>query len=99
MTTKVDRAAIEKTYGVIKAYIRVTPVVELSGADFGLAAFPLILKLGGFSSAFACVARVGASSGPRYRAQRNLPRLMDDTEAWQRRDSSSTRNKKCGGRG
>jgi len=45
VTTKVDRAAIEKTYGLIKAYIRVTPVVELSGADFGLAAFPLALKL------------------------------------------------------
>ncbi len=47
----------------------------------------------------ACVARVGASSGSPYRAQRNLPQLMDDTEAWQRRDSSSTRTKRCGGRG
>jgi hypothetical protein len=31
---------------------------------------------------------VGASSGQPYRAQRNLPQLLDDTEAWQRRDSS-----------
>jgi hypothetical protein len=26
-----------------------------------------------------------------------VPQLLDDTEAWQRRDSSSTRNKKYGG--
>ncbi len=45
MTARVDRAAIEKTYSLIKPYIRVTPVVETSGADFGLVSFPLILKL------------------------------------------------------
>ncbi len=45
MTTRIDRAAIEKTYSLIKNHIRVTPVVELSGADFGLSDFPLTLKL------------------------------------------------------
>ncbi len=45
MTTGINRAAIERTYGLIAPYIRVTPVVETSGADFGLAAFPLTLKL------------------------------------------------------
>ncbi|HKW91941.1 MAG TPA: threonine/serine dehydratase [Methylomirabilota bacterium] len=45
MTTRVDRAAIEKTYSLIQPYIRVTPVVETSGADFGLAPFPLTFKL------------------------------------------------------
>ena len=45
MTTRIDRAAIERTYGLIAPYIRVTPVVETSGADFGLAAFPLAVKL------------------------------------------------------
>jgi threonine dehydratase len=45
VTTGIDRAAIERTYGLIAPYIRVTPVVETSGADFGLAAFPLAVKL------------------------------------------------------
>jgi threonine dehydratase len=45
MSTRIDRAAIEKTYGLIKPHIRVTPVVELTGADFGMASFPLVLKL------------------------------------------------------
>jgi threonine dehydratase len=45
MTTRVDRATIEKTYGLIKPHIRVTPVVELTGADFGMAPFPLVFKL------------------------------------------------------
>ena len=44
MTTSIDRASIERTYGLITPYIRVTPVVETSGADFGLAAFPLAFK-------------------------------------------------------
>jgi threonine dehydratase len=43
--TRIDRASIERTYGLITPYIRVTPVVETSGADFGLAAFPLAFKL------------------------------------------------------
>ena len=29
----------------IAPYVRVTPIVELDGADFGLAPFPLVLKL------------------------------------------------------
>jgi threonine dehydratase len=45
VTTRIDRASIERTYGLITPYIRVTPVVETSGADFGLAAFPLTFKL------------------------------------------------------
>ena len=45
MTTPIDRPAIETTYALIKAHVRVTPVVELNGADFGLADFPLTLKL------------------------------------------------------
>src|ERR671930_354090 len=45
MATRIDRAGIEATYAVVKPYIRATPVLELSGADFGLADFPLLLKL------------------------------------------------------
>jgi threonine dehydratase len=42
---RVDRKSIEAVAAVIAPYIRVTPVVELDGADFGLSAFPLVLKL------------------------------------------------------
>ena len=45
MTTGIDRTAIEKTRRLIEAHVRVTPVVELTGADFGLAGFPLCVKL------------------------------------------------------
>ncbi len=45
MTTVIDRQGIEATYAVIKPCVRVTPVVEVSGADFGLSRFPLVLKL------------------------------------------------------
>ena len=41
----ITRRDVESTYAVIKPHIRLTPVVELSGADFGLAPFPLVLKL------------------------------------------------------
>jgi threonine dehydratase len=41
----IDRATIEKTYAVIRPHVRVTPTVELSGGDAGLASFPLTLKL------------------------------------------------------
>ena len=41
----IGRPAIEKTYELIRPHIRKTPTVELSGADFGLADFPLLLKL------------------------------------------------------
>jgi threonine dehydratase len=40
-----DRQRIEATYALIKPYLRLTPVVEVSGADFGLPPFPLRLKL------------------------------------------------------
>jgi threonine dehydratase len=45
MTTPIDRPAIEKTHALIKAHVRVTPVVKLNGADLGLPDFPLTLKL------------------------------------------------------
>jgi threonine dehydratase len=45
VTTRIDRASIERTHELIAPYIRVTPVVETSGADFGLVAFPLAFKL------------------------------------------------------
>ena len=40
-----DRATIERTAAVIRPHVRVTPVLELSGADAGLAPVPLALKL------------------------------------------------------
>ena len=36
---------VEATYALIRPLIRRTPVVEVSGADFGLQAFPLTFKL------------------------------------------------------
>lgn len=45
MTTRIDRTAIERAYGLIAPYVRVTPVMETRGADFGLGAFPLAFKL------------------------------------------------------
>ena len=45
MPLAVSRADIEQIYPVIAPHIRRTPVVTLSGADFGLAPFPLTLKL------------------------------------------------------
>jgi threonine dehydratase len=44
-TMTIDPAAIEKTHALIRAHVRVTPVLETSGADLGLAPFPLVLKL------------------------------------------------------
>ena len=41
----IDREAIDKTHTVIRPHVRLTPVLEVSGADFGLAPFPLVLKL------------------------------------------------------
>jgi threonine dehydratase len=41
----IDRPAIEKTHAVIRPYIRVTPVVEVDGRDFGLGPFSLAFKL------------------------------------------------------
>jgi threonine dehydratase len=45
MTLAVDRSTIERVHAAIAPYIRVTPVVETSGADFGLAPFALTFKL------------------------------------------------------
>src|SRR4026208_1533829 len=45
MTFAVDRSAIERVHTAIAPYIRVTPVVETSGADFGLPPFALTFKL------------------------------------------------------
>src|SRR3979411_1953959 len=36
---------VESTYAIIKPHIRLTPVIQLSAADFGLASVPLVLKL------------------------------------------------------
>jgi threonine dehydratase len=41
----VDRGSIEKTLALIRPHVRLTPVLEARGADLGLAAFPLTLKL------------------------------------------------------
>ena len=41
----IDRAAIDKTHALIRSHVRLTPVLEASGADLGLAPFPLTLKL------------------------------------------------------
>jgi threonine dehydratase len=45
VTVGIDRERIEATYTIIKPYIRVTPVIEVSGADFGLSMFTVVLKL------------------------------------------------------
>jgi threonine dehydratase len=45
MDTGIDRARIEAAHRVIAPYVRVTPVVEVTGADFGLSPFSLALKL------------------------------------------------------
>jgi threonine dehydratase len=45
MTLAVYRADIERVYPVIAPHIRRTPIVQISGADFGLPPFALTLKL------------------------------------------------------
>lgn len=45
MTPTIDRERIERTHSLIRPHIRLTPVMELTGADFGLSPFPLTLKL------------------------------------------------------
>jgi threonine dehydratase len=40
-----DRVGIGAAYRAIQPYVRLTPTAEVDGADFGLAAFPLTLKL------------------------------------------------------
>jgi threonine dehydratase len=41
----IDRDRVEATYALIQPYVRRTPVVSVSGADFGLPDFSLTLKL------------------------------------------------------
>ena len=41
----IDRSQIAAIYPRIRAHIRKTPVLALSGADFGLGEFSLLLKL------------------------------------------------------
>src|SRR6266508_7002259 len=41
----IDRKSIKEVGTVISPYIRVTPILEVSGVDFGLSSFPLTLKL------------------------------------------------------
>ncbi len=41
----VTRETIAATHAVIKHYVRQTPVIEVSGEEFGFAPFPLALKL------------------------------------------------------
>jgi len=45
MVGTIDRAGIAATHAIIAPYVRVTPVLEVTGADFGLPPFPLLLKL------------------------------------------------------
>ncbi len=45
MARPIERARIQAIYDVIRPCLRVTPIVELNGADFGLARFPVTLKL------------------------------------------------------
>jgi threonine dehydratase len=45
MSLAVDRSAIERVHAAIAPYIRVTPIVNANGVDFGLPPFPLTLKL------------------------------------------------------
>jgi threonine dehydratase len=45
VTATIDRTRIEQTHSLIRPHIRLTPVMELTGADFGLPGFPLTLKL------------------------------------------------------
>lgn len=41
----IDRAQIAATHGRIREHIRRTPILAMEGRDFGLGAFPVVLKL------------------------------------------------------
>jgi threonine dehydratase len=41
----IDRENITATHGIIRPYVRVTPVLEMDATDIGLSAFRLVLKL------------------------------------------------------
>jgi threonine dehydratase len=53
----ITREDVERVYGVIAPYVRKTPVLHLTGTDFGLGAFPLTLKLESLQVAGAFKAR------------------------------------------
>src|ERR1700753_2877447 len=87
-TIRVSREAIAATYQTIRPHIRRTPLIEVDGADFGMAPLPLRLKLelmqhsGSFKArgAFANLltrpvpaARVGAASGGHHGIAGALP--------------------------
>jgi threonine dehydratase len=42
---RISRSDIDRVHEIIRPYIRMTPVLHASGADIGLAPFPLTLKL------------------------------------------------------
>src|SRR5918992_1865978 len=44
-TLSIDRESIASTYATIRPFIRVTPIVDASGEDFGLAPAALTFKL------------------------------------------------------
>jgi threonine dehydratase len=44
-TSIIDRAAIQRAHALIEPHIRVTPVVDADGRDFGLSRFRVALKL------------------------------------------------------
>jgi threonine dehydratase len=43
--TTIERGSIEATEAVIRPFVRTTPIIQIAGADFGLAPFQLTLKL------------------------------------------------------
>src|SRR5262245_8119679 len=45
LASGIGRREIAEVREVIRPYVRLTPVVEVRGADFGLADFPIVLKL------------------------------------------------------
>jgi threonine dehydratase len=45
VTGSIDREGIEAVHGVIAPHVRRTPILEVSGGDFGLSSFHLTLKL------------------------------------------------------
>lgn len=45
MNADLDRERVATAYERIKTYLRLTPIVEVNGADFGLEPFPMTLKL------------------------------------------------------
>ena len=53
----IDRQSVEATYACVRAYVRRTPIITVSGADFGLPAFNLTLKLEQLQHAGAFKAR------------------------------------------